>query len=161
MSRHVASDELGVRRNEVVRDQARQDLQCDAVTVLPGPSIMLYPDGPLVATGCGRTEEYEQVMCGASLRFVPLHVASPELDRFAAPGCTGYRILALSQYRRVIDVGSHDLACPRDQVEGSLVWTGHGFTPVADGCGKRATYLASGTGWVGTRSLASIITLPP
>jgi hypothetical protein len=47
--------------------------------------------------------------------------------------------------RRYIDLnlrGSKDLACPRSEVVPEFVSTGrYGQTPIAEGCGRRATYL--------------------
>lgn len=154
----VDTDDIGTARNDAVREQGMADLQCGDVTVTPEPTPDLFASGPLTATGCGKTELYEEVVCGSSWRYIPVTrpIADPNRYAGADANCTGSSVVALAKYPPISVDGARDLACPREKVIPKRIYTGpHVYTAVAEGCGKRATYLPGGG------ALSSVVDIRP
>jgi hypothetical protein len=67
----------------------------------------------------------------------PLPAASSQERIFASPE----NVSSVRNWTALLDQASRDLACPRDEVVPGFWARGRTTTPVADGCGQRATYL--------------------
>jgi hypothetical protein len=81
-------------------------------------------------------------------RFVPVSQPVLDLGRYGADTLSGADVVAAASFLvRINEQGARDLRCPRDQVLPFLEHAGYRAPkiPVAEGCGKRATYLPDET----------------
>jgi hypothetical protein len=135
---------------QAVHDQAVADSGCSDVEVTSGR------DGAFVASACAasRRTVYVVALCHKGFttvvrRYVPVsEPADPARYTSAIAKCTGAAIVDDAEWRTAINEhGAKDLGCPRDEVLPSSVGAGK-FTEiaVAEGCGKRASYLPARPG---------------
>ena len=153
----------------VSRLQAARDLSCDAgIAVRDGPL-----GSAVATEGCGRRVVYARVVCSDSHqypkapygvwpgtlaevamygaftfteRLVPISQPAGPAWTYGSEHFSGAEVIeAASSLARINAQAAHDLGCPRDQVVPGLVHGGRRApdTPIAEGCGQRATYLAT------------------
>jgi hypothetical protein len=131
-------------RLDFVRDQARADLSCPAlsdVSTLPKDADQKSIDFAdlFLAQGCEKRILYAQVACD-SVQFVPISQDSPMHKQLRAPHGTAAcdsagRALV---YIRLSENGARDLECPRPEVIPQE--PRHSQPHTVEGCGKRAYY---------------------
>jgi hypothetical protein len=119
--------------------QAAAQMGCSGVSIARKGKI-------LRAEGCSKQVLYVRVVrdvrddrgyFGATLDFIDLAAASTDLPALHAQDQSEARALV-----GLSTQGAVDLDCPRREVVPEMVSLGHGaYAPVAEGCGRRATYV--------------------
>jgi hypothetical protein len=149
---------------DAATDHARQDLEC------LGPFKFRETPSGFEVAGCERRVVYAQIYCygrdavtcfrgsiagravvaGATYtqRFVPISRPAGDARRYGGQSFSGDDVVRAATPLAELNVkGAADLQCPRDQVVPFFVPGGRHAqdTPVAEGCDRRATYLAAAT----------------
>jgi hypothetical protein len=143
----VSYEQLDELRARAAHDHAAEALACPTVTTTAIANFFL-------ATGCDRRVLYLATKCRhadmqAELVFEP--VSGEPLEATACVGA-GFES-ELHEVTALNEQGARDLDCPRADVIASFAYAGPKASPipVAEGCGRRATYLP------GSIRLASVV----
>jgi hypothetical protein len=141
---------------DVVRDQASRDFGCPPATVVVHATDQVY-----LASGCARRAPYVTISLGV-LGNDPVRVPGrddlvwPTWIRAVnvvaptdpPPAPSGAKLVgreyqrAVGRWNALVVQGAKDLECPVDQITPDYVPQGKSpDLPLAEGCGKRATYV--------------------
>ena len=139
---HIAPDDATAQlyEREVVREAAANALACGKQALaIAQPHTRAY-----VVVGCGHRAVFVAIdrlePSAWRVRAVDVSLATPQPDEVPPER---YGVDVAAEWRMIVTRASVDLHCDRDQITPDLVPQGRARAiPIAEGCGRRASYIS-------------------